>query len=62
MVRSSLLCGIACLVLVACTGTQSRSSGEGPARDRDLLLRSHHQSLSKSLEEARPLVDLGTAD
>ncbi len=58
MTRSSLLSCFACLALVACSGTPRQSPTKSPTSERDLLLDTENASLSKSLEGARPLVDL----
>ncbi len=62
MFRSSLISCCACLALAACSATPDRSPNESRKLERDLLLGDENTSLSRSLEDARPLVDLGTAD
>jgi len=62
MLRSSLISCVAGLALAACTATPDRSPIESRTTEQDLLLGADSASLSRSLEDAGPLVDLGTAD
>ena len=62
MSRSSLISCAICLALAACSATPDRSPIESRTTEQDLLLGADTASLSRSLEDASPLVDLGTAD